>query len=183
MLSRNWIFEEKPIMSVKSGAIEDFTVRPENGKFRAYFTSGPNLQDQRLSTATSDSPLGPFENIEMSFPSRQHTRLYRSRIDEKRRIITQVWPGLPKVGLWLHTDIDELTTYRELLIPPVEPYDIAAANPGTFNNPDGDVDIAWEGRSKKVEWKIYVGALHGDGSVTVDKREICDARASSSSSK
>ena len=173
MLGRNWKLHDKAIMKVNSGALEDFSVVKEGDNFRAWFTSGPNLQDQRLCTAISDNPLGPFSQPVLSHPTRNHTRLYRNRLDEKRRIVSQVWPGLPKCGIWLHTDIDEINSYRELLIPPQEPFDIVAANPGIFVNPDGDIDIAWEGRSTEVLWSLYAGALHPDGTVSIDTQAIC----------
>jgi hypothetical protein len=174
MLKRNWVESPNVVFSVNSGAVEDFSVIVEKDHFRAFFTSGDTLQNQRLCTAVSDSPFGPFNQVEMSFPTRGHTRLYRNRIDSKRRIVTQVWPGLPKAGIWIHTDLNETLSYRELLIAPEFPYTIAAANPGIFVNPDGDIDLAWEGRDENVFWYLYTGALHPDGSITVDKKPIRD---------
>lgn len=174
MLGRNWVEHPSKVLSTESSAIEDFSVVKEGKHFRAFYTAGDSLQNQRLCTAVSQSPYGPFEEVQMHFPTRGHTRLYRNRIDEKRRIVTQVWPGLPKAGIWLHTDFDLNLSYRELLIAPQPPFTIAAANPGIFVNPDGDVDIAWEGRDENVFWYLYVGALHPDGSVTIDKDPIRD---------
>jgi hypothetical protein len=174
MLSRNWTRHPQVIFEWPTNALEDFAVEQVGTKFRATFTAGPNLQDQRAFHAYSDSPLGPFEEVESAIKTHAMTRLDRSRLDKNRRIVAQVWPGLPKCGLWLHTDISDNLTVREVLVPPQKPYDIVAACPGTFNNPDGDVDIAWEGRAKKVKWSLYVGALHPDGSVTTDQEPLCD---------
>ena len=164
----------EPVFEVQSNALEDFAVEKIGSRYRATYTAGPNLQDQRAFHAYGNSPFGPFEKEEIAINTQTMTRLYRSRIDDKRRIITQTWPGLPKAGLWLHTDISPLLTVRELLIAPQKPFDIVAGNPAIFNNPDGDVDLVWEGRAKKVFWKLYTGALHSDGSVTVDLEPLLD---------
>ena len=174
MLSRNWKKHSEAVFKVQSNALEDFAVEKIGSSYRATYTAGPNLQNQRAFHAFANSPFGPFEKEESAINTQTMTRLYRSRIDDKRRVITQVWPGLPKAGLWLHTDISPLLTVRELLVAPQKPFDIVAGNPAIFNNPDGDVDIAWEGRAKKVFWKLYTGALHLDGSVSINLEPLLD---------
>lgn len=160
---KKWTRHPEPIFTTPNGALEDFVVlKLDDGEvtFHAYYTRGPNLQDQRLYYAISRSPLGPFvevSRVEVGLDT--HTRLYRGRMDAHRRIVTAVWPGLPKAGIWLFQDVPVpggIVEKKSLLVPPLPDtgFSVAAANPCIVH--DGkEWNIYFEGRDEQVFWRCY----------------------------
>lgn len=155
MLSRDW---SEPKLILPADLIEDFTVTPDGPAFRAYYSRGPTLQDQRLYTRSMESPTGPYgSEVPVEPRTRTHTRIYRGRANSAQRFVTQVWPGLPKVGIWLH-EAQAFGEVRRLVIPPTPGtlYSVAAANPCVRWDPRaGEFDLIFEGRAEPVFWRLF----------------------------
>ena len=177
-----WKLHPEPVFTTPNGALEDFAVFPAGPTARegyvAYYTAGPNLQDQRLFRAYSKSPLGPFTNQESlaHFTGETHTRVYRGRIDANRRLVSAVWPGLPKCGIWLFTDYGPIIA-KTLLVPPVPgtAFQVVAANPCIIH--DGkEYNIFFEGRDERVFWHLCQATWDGDApkSVVVLPSPVCE---------
>lgn len=161
-----------------SGVYEDVRVVMEDGRLVAYFTAGPNFQDQRLVRCPMDTPYGPLlpDNVEQvqGLPD-THTRLYGGRVDPDRRIISAVWPGLPKCGMWLFTE-KPYGMVKTLLIAPEDQtgYSIAACNPAVIEV-DGQYEIYFEGRTETVYWNLFRATWQGGNDrPVVDKKPFLE---------
>ena len=170
-LTRNWIRPDPdlPLFTVPSGALEDFAVTAEPRKFWACYCAGPDLQHQQLFARTAATPIGPFGPelaVPLSGTSGAHVRLYRSRLGRYRRIVSQVWPGLPQIGLWLHSDIDSCLTARQLFIPPKAGtlYSAVAANPCALRRFADNSGPAWDiffggcaelAPGLPIDWRVF----------------------------
>lgn len=179
---KKWTRHPEPIFTTPNGALEDFVVlKLDDGEvtYHAYYTRGPNLQDQRLYHAIGRSPLGPFVEVSPvgGTINNAHTRLYRGRMDERRRIVTAVWPGLPKAGIWLFEDVPVpggMVEKKSLLVPPLEGtgFSVAAANPCIVH--DGkEWNIYFEGRDETVFWRCYQ-AMWDEHEVRIVKTALFD---------
>lgn len=152
MLSRNWT-NDRLLFSWHTGALEDFAVVKNGKTYFAFFTAGKDLQNQRLYRSFAEGPLGPFSEPELVSNRETHTRLYRSLLEagplKGDMIISAVWPGLPKCGMWhFRPIIGTPLMEKQLLIAPTPNtlFDVAAANPCTFW--DGEhYNIFFEGRT------------------------------------
>lgn len=141
--------------------IEDLRVVREGDGFAAYFVAGPRFGNTTLHRAHAASPLGPFSDAS-STGHTHHTRLYSGRIDALRRIITAVWPGLPRAGLWLFSE-EPYGMVKEIFIGPKPDtgYSIAAANPAVIQLPNGTYEIYFEGRAELVHWSVFRATWKG----------------------
>jgi hypothetical protein len=171
-----WKLHPKPIFTTPNDVLEDFSVMEISpGQYMAFFTTGDSLQNQRLFYALSKSPYGPFEVPTRMPDVPTHTRLYRSELIEGPRkgdsIITAVWPGLPKVGLWCFSGkgLPKGLLRKSLICGPVPGSDycsVAVANPSTIW--DGEhYNIFFEGRAEKgptgeVFWWLMQATWRGD---------------------
>ncbi len=170
MLSREWQ-DAGLVYSVPNGVLEDFTVirqrltRTGEGDFMARFCAGPSLQDQRLYRAWGASPLGPWSDVEPGpCQHNAHTRLYRTA-DDEGLLVSAVWPGLPKAGIWRFEDIGDGLHAKSLLIAPKDGtlYSIAAVNPCSYF--DGEHwNVYFEGRNETVFWRLFHAVADRDWS-------------------
>lgn len=154
MLSREWKSHGSPVFTTPGGALEDFRVVREGNRFAAYYCRGGSLQDQRLYRSEGPTPTGPWSN-ETQLTTRTHTRLYRGRIDAKRCLISAVWPGQPRTGIWLFTQ-EPYGDVKELLLPVKAGtmYCEAACNPAVYW--DGEhYNVIFEGRNESVYWRLF----------------------------
>lgn len=190
MLSREWKpAQTEPVFTWPTGAIEDFSVVIDNeiGDYRAYFTAGPTLQDQRLyrvrGADVHAGPLGPFESADkaerVSDLREAHTRLYRGGIVggplHGDLIITAVWPGLPRAGIWHFRHVDRGLLEKRLLVAPTPntQFSVAAANPCILW--DGrDYNIIFEGRDERLFWRLFHTTWDGVGMPRTDPRPLFD---------
>lgn len=188
MINRaKWRLHPEPVLDLPGGAFEDLVVVADRWTpdFAGMFTYDPggDLRNQRLYTARSNSPLGPFgmpKRVEPQLDS--HTRLYRGRIfdgplaDGRHRIVTAVWPGLPAAGIWLfHDDPDFPVEVKKLLIGPKPGtlYSVAAANPCIVWD-GSDYNIFFEGRDTRVYWRNFQAVWDGKGPARVIDEPLCD---------
>jgi hypothetical protein len=177
-----WHLHPKPVFIAANDVLEDFSVVRVAKHFEAYFTHGLDLQDQRLYRAYGHSPLGPFiDAVCLSPANGVHTRLYRARIDDKRRLVTAVWPGLPKAGIWLFYDLalpGQLLSEKTLLVPPQEGtlFSVAAANPCHIIDASGEHNVFFEGRAEPIYWRLFQTVWDGKNPRSARTRiqPICD---------
>jgi len=173
VISRNWKHHPYPVMP--EGYLEDFSVYYVNDKFQAIYCKGDSFQNLRLYRAVGDSPFGPFKETGRADDIPTHTRLYRSDVDTGT-VITAVWPGLPKAGLWYFNPITNGLTSKQLLVPPKEGtlYSVAAANPCTIH--DGkEWNIFFEGRTSDVFWRLFQSTWDGTwGQAVTDDAPLWD---------
>ncbi len=162
--------------------VEDFRIVREGDFFIAYFVHGPDFQHLHLGQARAGGPAGPVGPVGPLHPlhpltqSTSHTRLYSGRIDDRRRIITAVWPGLPGAALWLFTEAP-FGMIKQLLVAPKPGtgYAVAAANPAAIKLPDGTIEIFFEGRDHVVPWNIFRATWDGGTPVVHDEPFLRDA--------
>lgn len=174
----------RDVVLLPAGKVEDFVMiaTPEYAApFQAFYCTGDSFQNQRVWTHPARSPVGPFEGDAWAVGRRMstHTRLYKGRIDNKRRLISGIWPGLPRCGIWCFTD----TFYgmeKSLVLAP-EPgtlYSYAAGNPCVSGEP-GNYTIYFEGCPElkvpgQPEWKIFRATWDGKNMAKVDPTPILD---------
>ncbi len=174
-----WKAHPEPVFTTSNGVLEDFVVVENYGELAAYYCSGPNLQDQRIYVRPAKTPLGPFGPVKAIYPdgTRGHTRLYRGKVTEDVNLISAVWPGLPRCGIWVFRDEGPFLS-KELLIAPKEGtlYSIAACNPCVvFDEAREEFDIFFEGRDETVFWRIFQATWDGESAVaTVIDEPVCD---------
>lgn len=169
-----------PQRILPAAKVEDFCVTPVRVRrlhtpdattFRADFclSLDGTFQNQRIHSAFGPTPLGPFvrPSSEPTFDPGVHTRLYRGRLDDDAILVSAIWPGLPRCGIWCFHRGDafpqfgyaatEPTVVRNrppprddakfLVVPPREGtlYSYAAANPCAEEDvdPDGNGNGRW----------------------------------------
>jgi len=175
MLTRLW---QTPrfCFGMSNGVLEDFFVVAEpDGSYRAWFVHGPTFQDMRLWTALGTTPEGPFGEVRPAPDGgARHTRLARGRLDDTRRLVTAVWPGLPHAGLFCFDDRGPLTV-KTLLhgTKPGTAYSVVLGNPGVLVDPPGWA-LCCEGRTEHVFWRLVQGHIAPDLTVTMDDAPIAD---------
>lgn len=168
MLSRNWNEYDKPIIS---GILEDFIIFKEGEKYTAYYCKGDDFTRLNLFKSESYSMFGPFVNEEKIMEGK-HLRICKGKIDNKRRLLTFIRPGLPKAGIWLLIDTGNYMI-RKLLIEPEENtlYSVLAGNPTVIH--DGkEYNIFFEGRNVFLDWRVFQAVWDGKDSVEIIKEPL-----------
>jgi hypothetical protein len=149
---------------VPAGIVEDFVVTRRDAldaHFDAHWVEGPSFQNERLHWGRAAAPHGPFERMGRSVTLLDtHTRIYRGRIDDQRTLVSAIWPGLPRIGIWLFRRYGAFDT-KELFIPPEGRYHMAACNPCVLRVGD-HYEVFFEGRGDEVRWSIYHATWRGD---------------------
>ena len=173
----------KDIVLMPAGKVEDFVMiaTPDYAApFQAFYCTGGSFQNQRIWTHPARSPVGPFEGEAWTVSQMDtHTRLYKGRIDRRRRLISGIWPGLPRCGIWCFTD--RFYGMEKSLVLAPEPgtlYSYAAGNPCVMGEP-GNYVIYFEGCPElkvpgQPEWRIFRATWDGKNMAKVDPTPILD---------
>lgn len=176
--------EREVTVLMPAGIVEDFVMVHEGGDyFTAYYTRGDSFQNQRLYARTegrSPTALPPGREQALSIPLNVddgHTRLYKGCLSRTRRLISAIWPGIPRCGIWCFTDLlpGRGMMSKQMVIPPGPPgsgYSYAAANPCARAVGDG-WEIFFEGCDPlrtpgQPDWKIFRATWDGRGLAVVD---------------
>jgi hypothetical protein len=174
-----WCPEPGVVIPWSNGAIEDVVVERDGISFyRAFFTAGDSLQNQRLWNAIGRSPLGPFTDARRYLNTEQHTRMSRGQMPcgSNDWVIMDVWPGLPKCGLFLAKSCADFSIRTPLVKPTAGTgYEVAAGNPCVIRDDKG-YTIFFEGRGSVIRWNLFQAWWSGDPNelAVVNKTPICE---------